>query len=356
MSLLGMALVGLCQACQKRESSGVTIEKSSEESPVRLSLGSIIFPKESNYIVTPLGLKTDRAFEVVRKLKSSREYQRNPFLTTNLIFHNKVTGSSHLLLDRKAIISHFEDLSDPQKDENNEKSKTTATPKEANNSPEKSPQFWLYQIIEKDTNADERLTDRDATLLYLSDRVGKNLQAITPENTQLSNWKLYREDNLLLLEVRQDSNQDREFTETDTKLLYLYDLSTKTLRRITPEKTQLQMWNFDYPQDKLIFVTVRHDSNNDGKFTAKDASLAYLYNLSTQKLHQIVPDNTQLQEWQLDENSQFIFLKIRQDSDNNNEFTDEDESTIVNVKVTDPTLQINVIDKQLQEQIKSLEF
>lgn len=366
MSLLGIVLVGLCQSCGKREDLGVTIQKSPDELPVRLSLGAMTFPKQSDYVVIPLGLKTDRAFEVIRDLSRSKSYKSDPFLTTNLIFHHKETGSSHLLLDRKAIISQFEDLSVLTEDRDkgkskgisisNGKSETTVTPKEANESQEKLPQLWLYKIIEKDTNADERLTDKDAILGYLSDRAGKNLQAITPKDSQLLNWQLFREDNILLLEVKEDSNRDREFTETDARILYLYDLSAKKLQRITPEKTQLQTSNFDYPQDKQIFVTVRHDSNNDGRFTEKDAKLAYLYNLSTRKPQQIVPDNTQLQEWQFDEKSKFLFLKVRQDSDNDNEFTDKDESTIVKVNPTNSTTQIDIINEQLRKQIESLEF
>lgn len=44
---------------------------------------------------------------------------------------------------------------------------------------------WLYRIIDQDTNTDKKLNGEDATIGYLSDLSGKNLQQITPNNTRI---------------------------------------------------------------------------------------------------------------------------------------------------------------------------
>lgn len=44
---------------------------------------------------------------------------------------------------------------------------------------------WLYRIIDQDTNTDKKLNGEDATIGYLSDLSGKNLQQITLNNTRI---------------------------------------------------------------------------------------------------------------------------------------------------------------------------
>ncbi len=114
----------------------------------------------------------------------------------NLIFYRKQDGEAHLLLNKKAIITSFDLL----------EVKTANKP---------ITRVWLYRIIDQDTNTDKKLNSADATIGYLSDLSGKNLQQITPNNTRIINWVVVPSQNAIFLKIIKDSDNDKKFTEED---------------------------------------------------------------------------------------------------------------------------------------------
>ncbi|PMB45683.1 hypothetical protein CEN39_26830, partial [Fischerella thermalis CCMEE 5201] len=110
--------------------------------------------------------------------------------------YGKKDGKTNILLNKKAIINGFDLLEE----------------KKAGKS---SSRYWLYQIIDSDTNGDQKLDTQDAKIGYLSDLSGNNLQQITPNNSQILNWTLVQSAGAIFIKILKDSDNDQKFTEKD---------------------------------------------------------------------------------------------------------------------------------------------
>lgn len=141
---------------------------------------------ESDYIMIPVKLNQ------YSEDNSSSEL----VLYTNIIFYNKFSGKSHLLLNKKSLITKFDfvELS------------------EGNN---EDISFLILSIVENDTNGDGYLSWSDAEIGYLSNMSGKKRQQITPQNTDLSKWYFDRKSKTLFLDIIKDTNKNNKFTTQD---------------------------------------------------------------------------------------------------------------------------------------------
>lgn len=161
--------------------------------------GDLIINEKSDYLMIPVSIFPDinqRENKGGGLLSSSysRSY-RDRNNVYNLIFYSKKDASTNTLLDKKAIIKSFDLI----------EKKTIG---------QSIKRFWLYRIIEKDSNEDDKLNYQDATIGYLSDLSGRNLQKITPDNTQLNSWKIVQSTGAIFLEITKDTDNDKKF---DTK-------------------------------------------------------------------------------------------------------------------------------------------
>ncbi|WP_445637528.1 Lipoprotein [Nostoc sp. DSM 114161] len=156
--------------------------------------GDLVIKEQSDYLMIPVNFP-DQDREKPNNLSLSRSYERSNNLY-NIIFYNKQDGEAHLLLNKKAVINSFELLE-----------------VKAANKP--ITRVWLYKIIDQDTNADKKINGDDAIVGYISDLSGKNLQQITPNNTQIINWVLLPSQNAIFLKIIKDSNNDKKFTGED---------------------------------------------------------------------------------------------------------------------------------------------
>lgn len=112
---------------------------------------------------------------------------------TNIIFYNKFSGKSHLLLDKKSLIIELEFVKLSEKDN-------------------KDVSFLILSIVDKDTNEDGYLNWDDAEIGYLYNISGKKLQQITPQNSNLSKWHFDHKSKTVFLEIIKDINKDNKFT------------------------------------------------------------------------------------------------------------------------------------------------
>ncbi len=168
----------------------------------------------TDYILIPLGMKTvEKEEDKGLRSKSSDEYSESysgsyrsykyNFYTldfgncNNIIFYNKKTDETHLLLQKPAIISQFY-FPFYDKEYIGEKY-----------------YFILIGIHEDDTNLDGYINGDDAESVYLTDLSGRNMFRITPDNTQLVDWFIDMSTNNILMKVRFDSNKDRKFNYYD---------------------------------------------------------------------------------------------------------------------------------------------
>ncbi len=157
--------------------------------------GDLVIKEQLDYLMIPVNLAVQNQKQD-KSLEFSRSYERNYSKLHNIIFYHKQDGESHLLLNRKAIINSFDLL----------EVKTTG----------KVPiRVWLYQILDEDTNKDQKVNNEDAIIGYISDLSGKNLQQITPNNTKIINWVVVPSQNAIFLKVIKDSDNNKKFTAED---------------------------------------------------------------------------------------------------------------------------------------------
>ncbi len=168
----------------------------------------------TDYLLIPLGMKTLESQENRGlRSKSSDEYNTEEIGNyrsfkynfysldfgncNNIIFYNKKNDSTHLLLQKPAIISQFY-FPYYDKDYTGKK-------------------FWfiLLGVRENDSNADGYLNSEDAERVYITDLTGTNMVQITPDNTQLIDWHIDIATNNILMKVRYDSNNDQKFNSFD---------------------------------------------------------------------------------------------------------------------------------------------
>jgi len=156
--------------------------------------GDLIIKEQSDYLMIPVTVAEQNEDKGI-DLKLSRSYERNNQLY-NIIFYRKQDGEAHLLLNKKAIITSFDLLE-----------------VKAANKP--TTRVWLYRIVDQDTNTDKKLSSEDATIGYLSDLSGKNLQQITPNNTRIISWVVVPSQNAIFLKIIKDSDNNKKFTAED---------------------------------------------------------------------------------------------------------------------------------------------
>ncbi len=193
-SIVSIILATVCFSCnprvnRQRGQSQVNAQQNLQPS---LVYGDLIVKKETDYLMVPVSIFPDiNQGEQGWLNKSSRIYENRKNIY-NIIFYSKKDASTNVLLDKKAIIKSFDLIE-----------------KKAIGKPIK--RFWLYRIIENDTNIDGTLNYQDATIGYLSDLSGRNLVQITPDNTQLNSWKIVQSTGAIFLEITRDTDNDKKF-------------------------------------------------------------------------------------------------------------------------------------------------
>ncbi|MBW4606637.1 MAG: hypothetical protein KME22_05270 [Hassallia sp. WJT32-NPBG1] len=185
-----------CQANIFRKAEQAKTKAIAEEkSQPNIVYGDLIFKEQSDDLMIPVNIKN--YYPINRKISlDSSAYSEKEIELYNIIFSNKKNGESHLLINKKAIISSFDFL----------EKKEAGKP---------STRFWLYRIIENDTNKDNKLNSQDAIIGYISDSSGRNLQQVTPNNTQLISWTIVQSVGAIFLKIIEDSDNDKKFTEQD---------------------------------------------------------------------------------------------------------------------------------------------
>ncbi|MBL7884443.1 MAG: hypothetical protein JNL69_10275 [Bacteroidia bacterium] len=196
-----------------------------------LVYGNYMDLDSTDYLLIPLGMKTLEKTNDITGVRSKsmdeyygnesefRSYKYNFYALSfgncnNIIFYNKQTEETHLLLQKPAIISQFYF---PYYDENY-----------------KSKKYWflLMGVREYDSNLDGYINSDDAERVYITDLSGKSMTAITPDNTQLIDWFIDAKTNTILMKVRFDSNKDLKFNAYDDIEILKTSISSPTIGNI----------------------------------------------------------------------------------------------------------------------------
>lgn len=105
-------------------------------------------------------------------------------------------------------------------------------------------------------------------------------------------------------------------------------------------------------KNKFVFVEViPEDTNQDGIRDRQDAVMGYIADASGKNLTQVTPDNTQLVFWQIDKPLGVMLMKVVQDSNNDRQFTVEDDISFITVPLGNPGIGPDIITPEMRQQI-----
>lgn len=185
-----------CGATTKRE----TVQAKATKAPKPdIDYGDLVIPKQSDYLMIPFKMSDVDNLDEIKYLSDAeiaRHKRSIDKVLYNIIFYHKQSGEAHFLLKKKAIINSYDLL-------------------EIKTANKVFAKLWLYKIFDQDTNGDKKLNDGDASIGYVSDLSGQNLQQITPNNSKIINWVIVPSQNAIFLKIIKDSDNDKKFTEAD---------------------------------------------------------------------------------------------------------------------------------------------
>lgn len=295
LQLICLSFLFLLSSCDDaNQGLSVKQEPTEEKSPPSLYIAKPSFLDYSDYAIIPIGILAESGkfsgydselLSQVGWLSSSVIHlSGNRLITTNILFYDPTTNVVNPLLDKKAIITELDYLY-----EENEESIET-------------PQLLAYAVIEDDTNQDGILNRRDATILYLSDLSGNELQQISPNETQIQFWEYIPKLNSLLFKVREDRDQNNNFN------------------------------------------------------SAQDAERGYIYQFTTQKITPLNTTETHFLDWTIDEINHNLLVRIQEDTDSNEEFNEQDAVNLVKVELDNPQEKIPFLHQEMSESLYQLTF
>ena len=248
---------------------GIPLDTVEDTTELDFEYGEVIIQNEAPEVIIPVGISV----ESYNRWSSSSGFHSqsdldngNSLLATNLIFYNPKNNSTHLLLEQKAIISQFNYL---------QSSVLGAIVANKNRTESATDQKIIYNIIDRDTDGDGKLTRGDAEIAYLSDLSGKNLVPITPRKTKVLNWEFVPQTKIIVLSLQLDSDQDQKFTREDRVAGYIYNLVSSKLQLITPDYTNLLSWKIDN-KHKLIWLKLRKFTNQAHQFNGDQGEINWM--------------------------------------------------------------------------------
>ena len=219
-TLLGLIiLASACTEDSKTISTHETTNTQTKSQP-KIQYGSPIIINKTDILLYPLKLNDNDDNESYKREVSTNHW--------NLIFYNIISGKSELLTKEKIIINHFS----IGNSENSPNSKNTL-----------SDQFIYYNITDSDYDGDKKLTPKDPKKLYLSNLQGKSFTRISPNNYDLSSWKIDDKHDLILMDLIKDSNSDKEFNDKDEVEYFVYNLKTGVLKAVFDQKIKDEIKN-----------------------------------------------------------------------------------------------------------------
>ena len=279
---------------QKAQSKAALAQSQESRDLVQLEYGAIWTQKKSEYVIIPVGYKVKSNKRAIDYSASSYSASKSSILrgqnlsAVNLMFHGQQNDRTHLLLEKNAFITKFDYLVDSNNIADEIEPSTTASsckPPAETSADHSFHQLMVYKIVERDTNGNSALDLKDANKGYLSDLTGKNLRSLTPDSTKLTQWHCDYQRNQLLLLV-QELNSQPQKNEINPLALYIYDLPTSQLTRITPPKSNLENWKINL-DNGLMYLYSRLDGNGDRQYNSQDETRVIKYNLDRQQTIEI---------------------------------------------------------------------
>lgn len=128
----------------------------------------------------------------------------------NVVFYDTAGGGTHLLLDRRAVITE---------------AFLPRAPKKGDRPDAPGPRPMLFALAEADTNGDKFINREDAVVLFLSTPDGRSLTPLTPAGMRYAEHTLDPARAALYARVVRDTNGDRRFGSGDETIFLRVDLN-----------------------------------------------------------------------------------------------------------------------------------
>jgi hypothetical protein len=238
-SVLILVIITVFDNSRKKSQIGLQLvtndstKTNESKKPQSLVYGDYMNLDSTDFLLIPFGMKTEEDIEnKVLKNRSSEEYGSENIITSgyrsykynfysldfgncnNIIFYNKKTDETHLLLQKPAVISQF------------------YFPYYNKEYTGKKYWFMLLGIHEEDTNKDGYINSEDGEKVYISDLTGKNMTQIAPDSTQLIDWYIDEKTNNILMKIRLDSNKDKKYNYNDDIEILKTSISAPTIGKV----------------------------------------------------------------------------------------------------------------------------
>jgi 5,10-methenyltetrahydromethanopterin hydrogenase len=81
---------------------------------------------------------------------------------------------------------------------------------------------WVFYFVKPaDFNQSGEIDEEDATVLYVSDKFGNSLKALTSVTENAVSLEMFDQQGFALIKMQRDSNHDSKFDEKDIEWYYI---------------------------------------------------------------------------------------------------------------------------------------
>lgn len=163
---------------------------------------------------------------------------------------------------------------------------------------------------------------------------------------------------------RSFSPYSQTFSSFSIKDMHNVIFYNKVTEEVYPliEKREL-INNFYIPQNPskdtvktnfIIFSTISDDYNKDGKIDKNDGETVFICDIDGKNKKQISDNNITLLKWEMDLKYDIIFLVLKEDTDDDNKFTNADEIKILRTSISNPGMPVEVVRDSLRNEIENI--
>jgi hypothetical protein len=130
----------------------------------------------------------------------------------NVLFYNIKTDTYKKLFATDTYVENFvRDRDYYNRTDNNQKNKLDNV----------SSRWIFYFVKDKDTNRNGKLENDDPSILYVSDREGNNLKALTTEAENAVSIEIFDKQGFALLKMQRDTDHNKSFDNKDKDFYYV---------------------------------------------------------------------------------------------------------------------------------------
>ena len=160
------------------------------------------------------------------------------------------------------------------------------------------------------------------------------------------------------------SPYSHNFSRFNLKDLYNIIFYNKITEEEYPliEKREL-INNFYIPQNPskdtvktnfILYSTINDDYNKDGKIDKDDGETVFICDIDGKNKKQISDNNIMLLKWEIDFKFDILFLVLKEDSDDDNKFTNADEIKIFRTSISNPSMPVEIIRDSLKNDLNNI--